>query len=101
MEEKEVKILHPITYMSGLFRGSQMNWACLTKEVYAIYMSIKKLAYYLEDVDITLRSDHLLLKKFLAKNTLNSKVNSWAIEILPFASLLSTLWGLKILWLIP
>ena len=32
IEEKEVKILHPITYMSGLFLGSQMNWACLTKE---------------------------------------------------------------------
>ena len=32
IEEKEVKILHPITYMSGLFQGSQMNWACLTKE---------------------------------------------------------------------
>ena len=30
MEEKEVKILHPIAYMSGLFRGGQMNWACLT-----------------------------------------------------------------------
>ena len=67
MEEKEVKILHPITYMSGLFRGSQLNWACLTKEAYAIYMSIKKLAYYLEDADITLRSDHLPLRKFLAK----------------------------------
>ena len=53
MEEKEVKILHPITYMSGLFRGSQINWACLTKEAYAIYMSIKKLTYYLEDADIT------------------------------------------------
>ena len=53
--------------MSGLFWGSQMNWACLTKEAYAIYMSIKKLAYYLEDADITLRSDHLPLKKFLAK----------------------------------
>ena len=37
IEEKQVKI----TYMSGLFRGSQMNWACLTKEAYAIYMSIK------------------------------------------------------------
>ena len=35
------KILHPITYMSGLFKGSQINWACLTKEAYAIYMSIK------------------------------------------------------------
>ena len=55
IEEKEVKILHPITYMSGLFRGSQMNWACLTKEAHAIYMSIKQLAYYLEDANITLR----------------------------------------------
>ena len=47
-------------------------------------MSIKKLAYYLEDADITLRSEHLPLKKFLVKNTLNSKVNNWAIEISPF-----------------
>ena len=69
IEGKEVKILHPITYMSGLFCCIQINWACLTKEVYAIYMSIKKLAYYLEDADITLKSDHLPLKKFLAKNT--------------------------------
>ena len=37
--EKEIQILHPITYMSGLFRGSQLYWACLTKEPYAIYMS--------------------------------------------------------------
>ena len=35
---KEKKILHPITYMNGLFKGSQTNWACLTKEAYAIYM---------------------------------------------------------------
>ena len=84
LEGKEKKILHPITYMSGLFTGSQINWACLTKEAYAIYMSIKKITYYLEDVDVTLRSDHLPLKKFLAKNTLNSKVNNWPIEISPF-----------------
>ena len=76
MEEKEVKILHPLTYMSGLFRGSQMNWACLTKEAYTIYMSIKKLTYYFEDADITLRSDHLPLRKFLAKKTLNFKVHN-------------------------
>ena len=95
IEEKEVKILHPITYMSGLFHGSQMNWACLTKEAYAIYMSIKKLAYYLEDADITLRSDHLPLKKFLVKNTLNSKVNNWAIEILPFRITFEYIKGIK------
>ena len=51
---KTVKILHPISYQSGLFKGSQLNWACLTKEAYAIYMSIKKLDYYLVDADITL-----------------------------------------------
>ena len=95
MDEKEVKILHPITYMSGLFRGSQMNWACLTKEAYIIVMSIKKLAYYLEDADITLRSDHLPLKKFLAKNTLNFKVNNWAIEISPFCITFEYIKGIK------
>ena len=64
LEGKDTKLLHPITYMSGLFRGSQLNLACLTKEAYAIFMSIKKLTCYLEDADITLRSDHLPLKKF-------------------------------------
>ena len=77
------------------FAGSQLNWACLTKEAYAIYMSIKKLAYYLEDADITLRSDHLPLKKFLAKNTLNSKVNNWAIEISPFCITFEYIKGIK------
>ena len=95
MEEKEVKILHPITYMSGLFRGSQVNWACLMKEAYAIYMSIKKLAYYLEDADITLRSDHLPLRKFLAKKPLKSKVNNWAIEISPFRITFKYIKGIK------
>ena len=81
--------------MSGLFRGSQLNWACLTEEAYAIYMSIKKLAYYLEDADITLRSDHLPLRKFLAKNTQNSKVNNWAIEISPFHITFKYIKGIK------
>ena len=58
-------------------------------------MSIKKLVYYLEDADITLRSDHLPLKKFLAKNTLNSKVNNWAIEISPFCITFEYIKGIK------
>ena len=58
-------------------------------------MSIKKLAYYLEDADITLRSDHLYLKKFLAKNTLNSKVNNWAIKISPFCINFKYIKGIK------
>ena len=72
---------HPVAYTSGLFTGSQLNWAALTKEAYAIYMSIKKLSFYLDSAQITLRSDHLPLKKFLEKNTMNAKVNNWAVEL--------------------
>ena len=46
---KVFKINHPITFASDLFKGSQLNWAALTKEAFAIYSFIKKLSYYLED----------------------------------------------------
>ena len=78
IEDKLKNIHSPITNASGLFKGSQINWATLTKEAHALYRSVGKLTYYLEDVDVLLRSDYLPLKKFLEKNTLNSKVNNWA-----------------------
>ena len=58
-------------------------------------MSIKKLTYYLDDADVPLGSDHLLLKKFLPKNTLNSKVNNWAIEISHFRITFEYIKGIK------
>ena len=39
VEGKTITTDHPVAYVSGLFRGSQLNWAALTKEAYAIYMS--------------------------------------------------------------
>ena len=44
-------------------------------------MCVKKLNYYLEDASIILMYDHLPLKKFLRRKTLNSKVNNWAVEL--------------------
>ena len=44
-------------------------------------MSVKKLSFYLDSAQITLRSDHLPLKKFLEKNTMNAKVNNCAVEL--------------------
>ena len=84
IEGKTVTTDHPIAYVSGLFRGSQLNWATLTKEAYAIYMSVKKLSFYLTDATVLLKSDHLPLRKFLQKNTLNNKVNNWAMELEAF-----------------
>ena len=75
---------HPICYVSGQFRGSQLNWAALTKEAYAIYMSVRRLSFYVTDADVTIKSDHLPLKKFLNKQTMNSKVNNWAVKLEQF-----------------
>ena len=78
---KEFSIHHPITYVSGLFKGPQLNWAALTKEAYAIYMVARKLDYYLREAENTIKSDHLPLKSFLIKNTKNDKVNNWGVEL--------------------
>ena len=58
IEGKTVTTDHPISYVSRLFRGSQLNWAALTKEAYAIYMSVKKLSFYLTDATVLLKSVH-------------------------------------------
>ena len=79
-EDNGIKKYHPVCNVSGLFRGSQLNWATLTKEAYAIYMSVRKLTFYIMGHNVKVKSDHLLLKKFLEKKTLNGKVNNWAVE---------------------
>ena len=80
-EGKRKEIHHPITYLSELCKGSQLNWATLTKEAYTIYRSVRKLDSYLEGAVTTIRSDHLPLKKFLIRDTANNKVKNWAIEL--------------------
>ena len=84
LDEKGKTKNHPICYVSGQFRGSQLNWAALTKEAYAIYMSVRRLSFYVTDAEVTIRSDHLPLKKFLNKQTMNSKVNNWVVELEQF-----------------
>ena len=45
---------------------------------------VKKSTFYLTGHEITLRSNHLPLKKFLRKMTLNQTVNNWSTEIESF-----------------
>ena len=84
IDGKSVTLDHPVVFVSGLFRGSQLNWAALTKEAYTVYMSVKKLSFYLIQADVLLKSDHLPLKRFLHKSTLNSKINNWAMKLESF-----------------
>ena len=32
VDGKEITTKHPVVYVSGLFHGSQLNWAAMTKE---------------------------------------------------------------------
>ena len=84
LDEKGKAKNHPICYVSGQFRGSQLNWAALTKEAYTIYMLVRRLSFYVTDVEVMIRSDHLPLKKFLNKQTMNSKVNNRVVELEQF-----------------
>ena len=63
IDGKDMTTNHPVSFVSGMFHGSQLNWAAMTKEAYAIYMTVKKSTFYLTSQEITLRSDHLPLKK--------------------------------------
>ena len=83
-DERGKKKHHPICYVSGQFRGSQQNWAALTKEAYAIYKAVRNLSFYITDAEVTIKCDHLPLQKFLWKQMLNAKVNNWTIELEQF-----------------
>ena len=37
---KEVTTNHPVSFVRGMFHGSQLNLAAMMKEAYAIYMTI-------------------------------------------------------------
>ena len=94
-DERGKKKHHPIYYISSQFRGSQQNWAALTKEAYAIYMAVRKLSFYITDVEVTIKCDHLPLKKCLQKQMLNAKVNNWAIELEQFNLKVEWMQGVK------
>ena len=53
IDGKEVTTNHPVSFVSGLFHGSQLNWAAMTKEAYAIYTTVKKSMFYLTGQEIT------------------------------------------------
>ena len=94
-EDNGIKQYHPVCYVSRLFRGSLLNWAALTKEAYSIYMSVTKLTFNFTGHNVKVKNDHLPLKKFLEKKTLNAKVNNWAVELEQFKIELDWISGVK------
>ena len=58
-------------------------------------MAVRKLSFYITDAEVTIKCDHLPLKKFLQKQTLNAKVNNWAVELEQFNLKVEWIQGMK------
>ena len=74
--------LSPSCLYKWSFRGSQLNWAALTKEAYAIYMC--QLENSASTLLMLMYSSGLTTyhwRNSLNKNTMNAKVNNWAVEL--------------------
>ena len=50
------EVYHPVIILE------EFNWPALTKEAYVIYLSARKLSFYITNADAFLRYDHLPLK---------------------------------------
>ena len=66
--------------MSGTFLVSQKNWATLTKEEYTIYMTFKKVSYFLYDAKVIIKFHHAPLWRFLTAHIFNVKVKYCGTE---------------------
>ena len=58
-------------------------------------MAVRKLSFYITDAEVTIKCDHLPLKIFLQKQTLNAKMNNWAVELEQFNLKLEWIQGIK------
>ena len=58
-------------------------------------MAVRKLSFYITDAEVTIKCDHLPLKKNLQKQTLNAKVNYLAVELEQFNLKLEWIQGIK------
>ena len=77
--------LYPITYHSGTFSPTQVNWSANTKEAYAIFRSITRMSFFVTDSEVIVHSDHKPLKKFIEGVTANPRVTRLGI-VLPLNS---------------
>ena len=76
--------LAPVAYFSGNSDKTQVKWNITEKEVYAIYKSVKKFAFYITGAKTTVYSDHKPLKNFFEGGMNITKLDRWSLELQQF-----------------
>ena len=73
--------LKPITFISVNFSGTECDYAAYIRETFAIYLCVKGLSFYLQDVKCIIPCDHKPMEKFLKGKVENDKVNNLSINL--------------------
>ena len=76
--------LAPVAYYSGNFDKTQVKLNITEKEAYAIYKSVKKLAFYITGAKTMAFSDHKPLKNFFEGGMNITKLDRWSLELQEF-----------------
>ena len=56
----------PVTFISYNFTSTQQAWSATERELYAIYMAMRKLSYMIKGSRVTIRTDHKPLLEIVA-----------------------------------
>ena len=79
--EKDRKV---IGYWSKSFHKAQINWSALVKEARAVLEAMLHYKVFILGAKTILYCDHKPLKSFLERETKNSMVNRWSMELQEF-----------------
>ena len=71
----------PIQFMSKKLTDTQRRWSVPEKEAFAIFYSLKKLAYLLRDRHFMLHTDHINLTYINDHAMTSDKVYGWKLEV--------------------
>jgi hypothetical protein len=72
---------HPIAFYSQKLSGSQVNWATIEKEAYAVIASLKKFERIVFGSCIVVYSDHNPLYYLVERVTSSAKLSRWSLAL--------------------
>ena len=74
-------LLHPIAYFSTAFKGSQRQWAPITKEAFALVLAVRHWHVYLAGTEFILNTDHNPLVHLHKQKDPRGKFGRWIAEL--------------------
>lgn len=76
----------PVQYVSKQLSGSQLNWATIEKEAFAVIHALTKLRPYLYGATFTIYTDHKPLKALFLSEVKNTRIQRWATLIAEYGA---------------